>query len=245
MRNVVIFGATSAIAQECARIWAKGGWSITLVGRDESRLSILADDLRVRGATAVDIKKWNFEQIEGFGGFVKEILKSKKTERVLLAHGILGQPEEIKFNSDLVEQLFTINLTSSVVILTEVAAHFANQNSGQMAVITSVAGDRGRQSNYVYGASKAGLSVFTDGLAHRFAATPIQVLNIKPGFVDTPMTVDFKKGALWSQPSTIARIISKCLDSGKRGVIYAPGFWRWIMLVIRNIPNRIFWKTKL
>jgi len=243
MSKVLIFGATSAIAQECARLWVKENCSLVLIGRDESRLNTLAKDLRVRGAKEVDVKIWDFRNLNDITSFVSEL--TKDADRVLLAHGILGQQDQMHSDSRLVEELFNINLTSSVVILNEVAATFAKKNSGQLAVITSVAGDRGRQSNYIYGASKAGLSVYTDGLAHRFANTPVQILNIKPGFVDTPMTADFKKGALWSKPLAIAERISKSLDGGKRGVVYTPGFWRWIMFIIKHVPTKIFWKTKL
>lgn len=243
MSKVLVFGATSAIAQECARIWAKENQSIVLIGRDELRLNTLAKDLRVRGAKDVEVKIWDFNNLNGLSTFVAENLVA--TDRVLLAHGILGQQDRMHADSKLVQNLFDVNLTSSVIILNETAAHFAKNNSGQIAVITSVAGDRGRQSNYIYGASKAGLSVYTDGLAHRFANTSVQVLNIKPGFVDTPMTADFKKGALWSKPAAIAEQISQSLKKGRRGVLYTPGFWRWIMFVIRHVPTKLFWKTKL
>jgi short-subunit dehydrogenase len=141
--------------------------------------------------------------------------------------------------------LLQVNFTSAAAWCQAIAAVFERQRSGALLVIGSVAGDRGRASNYVYGASKAGLGVFVEGVAHRLAGTGSRAVLIKPGFVDTPMTAGVaRKSALWARPETVARVI---VASANRGgpVVYAPWFWRAIMLVVRNVPSTIFHKTRL
>ena len=136
------------------------------------------------------------------------------------------------------------NGLSVIALCTLLGNRFEAQGSGSIAVISSVAGDRGRQSNYVYGAAKGMVTRFLQGLRNRLAKENVQVLTIKPGFVDTPMTAAFKKGALWAQPADVARGILAAIDKGKDEV-YLPGFWRLIMLVIRHIPEFIFKKLSL
>jgi decaprenylphospho-beta-D-erythro-pentofuranosid-2-ulose 2-reductase len=128
--------------------------------------------------------------------------------------------------------------------MTDLANRFEQQGSGALAVISSPAGDRGRASNYVYGAAKAAVTVLAAGLRHRLAAKGVRVLTILPGFVDTPMTASFTKGPLWASPERVAADIERALDKGF-GSVYTPWFWRWIMLIIRHVPERIFIRTKL
>ena len=136
------------------------------------------------------------------------------------------------------------NGTSVVSLMTAAANRFEAQGHGAIAVISSVAGDRGRQSNYVYGSAKALVSAFASGLRQRLAKKGISVTTIKPGFVDTPMTAAFKKGPLWAKPDQVAKDIVVAIDQGKT-VVYTPGFWRLIMLIIKHIPEFIFVKLKL
>ncbi len=125
------------------------------------------------------------------------------------------------------------------------ANHFEQARAGTLVVIGSVAGDRGRQSNYLYGATKAGLAVLVQGLAHRLAPLGASAVLVKPGFVDTAMTAHIpNKGALWSSPEKVAALIRKAADSG-RPIAYAPGYWRFIMMVIKSVPAAIFHRTKL
>ena len=141
-------------------------------------------------------------------------------------------------------QEFQINLVSVVSLLTLLANYFEKQGKGCIAVISSVAGDRGRQSNYIYGAAKGGLTIFLQGLRNRLSKAGVCVLTIKPGFVITPMTENFKKGFLWAQPQQVAKAIVSAIRR-RKNVIYVPWFWRWIMLVIRNIPENVFKRMSL
>ena len=136
------------------------------------------------------------------------------------------------------------NGTSVVSLMTLAGEQFAQQKAGTIAVISSVAGDRGRQSNYVYGSAKALVSAFASGQRQRLRKLGVNVMTIKPGFVDTPMTASFKKGALWAKPDQVARDILAGVDKG-RSVVYTPGFWRFIMLIIKHIPEFVFVKIAL
>jgi len=245
MKKILIIGATSAIAQEVAKIYALEQCLFYLLGRNEDKLHIVADDLRARGAQAVELlardlgdTSTHAELIERAQAFLQGI------DVVLIAYGSL--PDQAACETD-VEQMLTelnTNFISVTALLMRLANELEKQGSGVLAVISSVAGDRGRQSNYVYGAAKGGLSVFLQGLRNRLASKGVHVLTIKPGFVDTPMTADFKKGLLWVSAETVAQGIVRAI-SKKRNTVYLPGFWRAIMLVIKLIPEPVFKRMKL
>jgi len=129
-------------------------------------------------------------------------------------------------------------------LLTHLANYFETQKAGTLAVISSVAGERGRQSNYVYGAAKGAVSIFLQGLRQRLDKSGVHVLTIKPGFVDTPMTKELKKGLLWADPQAVAKLIHKGV-AAKKSIIYTPGYWALIMAVIKAIPERLFKKIAL
>jgi len=228
-----------------AKIYAAQKCRLYLVGRNEENLHIVADDLRVRGAEAVEVLALDLtdsathrELIEHAENFLQGI------DIVLVAYGSL--PDQSACEADPVHALreLNINFVSVVALLTQLANDMEKRGSGTLAVISSVAGDRGRQSNYVYGAAKGGLSIFLQGLRNRLASKGVQVLTIKPGFVDTPMTTDFKKGLLWVSAETVARGIVRAIDK-QRDIVYLPWFWWGIMLVIKSIPERVFKKMKL
>ena len=164
---------------------------------------------------------------------------------VLLAYGILGDQSRLERDPIEATDLLRTNFVSSAAWCLAAADHFERQHSGALVVIGSVAGDRGRASNYIYGASKAGLATLVQGLAHRLAKSGARAVLIKPGFVDTPMTAHIaKKGALWAQPEALGQAIVKAADKGGP-VAYAPFYWRGIMTVIRSVPAPIFHRTKL
>lgn len=258
MKNVIIFGACSAIAQATARLMAKRRWQLTLIDRDEERLKIVADDLRVLGAHVIATHSLDLTNIgrheELLNTINDEIARNASSENknatgtvFLIAYGTLGDQKIGEKDFAAAKQELDINFMSVVSLLTRIAntlERSAVTNTATIAVISSVAGDRGRQSNYIYGTAKGALTIFLQGLRHRLARSGVHVLTIKPGFVDTPMTKDFKKNLLWVQPEVIARGIMKAIDT-KKHVVYLPWFWRYIMLVIRLIPERIFQKTKL
>jgi short-subunit dehydrogenase len=248
MQRIFILGATSAIATACARRWVSEGANLFVVGRDPAKLDALIADLRVRatqdqrieGAQAdldvIDRHEDLFHEAEvALGGL----------DVVLIAHGTL--PDQTACQQSVALTLSEIHTNAlSVIALASLAANrFEQQGAGALAVISSVAGDRGRQSNYVYGASKGMVSLYLQGLRNRLARRRVSVTTIKPGFVDTPMTAGFeKKGLLWAQPETIAKGIVRAIADG-RDEAYLPGFWRLIMLVIRHIPESIFKRMSL
>ena len=163
---------------------------------------------------------------------------------VLIAHGTLSNQKrcELSVHETLVE--IQTNALSTISLLTIIANRFEAKKSGTICIISSVAGDRGRASNYVYGSAKAMLTAFTSGLRQRLYKANVSVVTIKPGFVDTPMTSEFKKGFLWAKPSMVAVLIVKAIESNKTEV-YVPTFWRSIILIVKLIPNTIFARIKL
>ncbi len=245
MKKIIIIGATSAIAEATARIWAQRGDQMFLVSRNQDRLNLIAKDLKVRGAYEINsycMDANNFDQHvpmleEAFG-----ILGS--IDIVLIAHGTLSNQKDCEQSVELTMQEITTNALSVIALLTHLANLFEKQGSGTIAVISSVAGDRGRASNYVYGSSKSMVSAFTSGLRQRLFKSGVSVVTIKPGFVDTPMTADFKKGLLWAKPEKIAKEIVVACDK-KNGEVYVPSFWWGVMKIINLIPGELFKKIKL
>jgi hypothetical protein len=151
----------------------------------------------------------------------------------------LSDQAACEISADLLREEFTINALSVMTLCLPLAQHFASQRRGVIAVISSVAGDRGRQSNFVYGSAKAAVTAFLSGLGQRMQRSGVKVVVIKPGFVSTPMTAAFKKGALWATPTHVARDIRRAMDKGTP-VLYTPWFWRPIMFIVRSVPETIF-----
>ena len=240
MRNIMIFGATSAIAEATARRFAERGDKLYLFARNRERLTRIADDLKLRGAHTAEFAVWDASDNSNDGPLLDhafEILG--EVDIVLIAHGTLPDQKACERDVGATLREININAISTIALLTLVANRLEGQGKGSIAVISSVAGDRGRQSNYVYGAAKRMVSTFLQGLRNRLYKSGVNVLDIKPGFVDTPMTADFKKGLLWAKPERVAGDIVKAIDAGK-SEIYTPFFWRWIMLIIKSIPENIF-----
>lgn len=246
MQRVVIIGATSVIAHAAARLWATQGAALFLVGRNAERLEANAADLRVRGAASVAMHAMDATDDAAHAPMLAAaVVALGGVDIALIAHGTL--PDQRECETDLARLRAEIETNGvSVCLLSQLFAnHFAAQGAGTLAVIGSVAGARGRQSNYAYGAAKGLVARFTEGLRNRVAKAGVQVLLVKPGFVDTPMTAEFeKKGLLWAQPEAIAAGIMRAIVA-KRDVVYLPWFWRWIMLIIRHIPERIFKRLSL
>jgi len=245
MRRVLILGAGSAIAEHTARLFASRGDRLLLVARNAQRLKTIADDLRVRGAEDCDYRVAELADASQHAELLREAsAQLGGLDIVLIAYGTLGdqQAGEADFNFALSE--LQNNCLSVLSLLTLLANQLQQQGHGCLAVISSVAGDRGRQSNYIYGTAKGALSIFLQGLRNRLYKSGVQVLTIKPGFVDTPMTKDFEKGVLWVKPEVIARGILKAVDR-RRDVVYVPFFWRYIMLIIKSIPESVFKRLSL
>ena len=247
MSDVLIIGAASAIAQDVARIYAAEGGRLFLVARDAARLDSIADDLRVRGALQVDTLAVDMLDHDRHPEILEAAFDAlPDLETVLVAHGVLPDQEACQQSVDQSLQSIDVNFTSVVSLLTPLANRMEERKRGTIAVISSVAGDRGRQSNYVYGSAKSGLDAFLQGLRNRLSKSDVHVCTIKPGFVATPMTahIDGREGPLWASPEQVAEGIVKAIDKQKN-VVYLPAFWALIMLIIRNIPEFIFKKLSL
>ena len=244
--RIIILGALSAIAEATARRFAENGAALVLVARDEARLKELAADLMVRGATAAHIAVCDLAAEPDPGA--KMLAWTDQLgglSAVLIAYGVLGDQAAAEKDLAVTQQQITVNFASAALWAQATATILEQQRSGTLLVIGSVAGDRGRASNYVYGAAKAGLVAFTQGIAHRLAKVGARAVTIKPGFVDTPMTAGLAKGGpLWASPAQVADVIVKAAEKGGP-VAYAPWFWRFIMLIIRAVPAFVFHKTKL
>lgn len=241
----LILGATSAIARATARELAAGGHALTLAGRDLAELQRDAADLRLRYGVAVFVTPFDAEDFTHHGDFLTQVVaQGGGLEGVVLAFGYLG--EQSRAAEELSETLAILqrNYVGAVSILNRCAAYLAEQGTGNIIAISSVAGDRGRQSNYIYGSAKGGLSVYLQGLRNAMFHRGVHVMTVKPGFVDTAMTYGMPGLFLVASPQAVAQKILQALGK-KRNEIYVPWFWRWIMLIIRHVPESIFKRLKM
>jgi decaprenylphospho-beta-D-erythro-pentofuranosid-2-ulose 2-reductase len=245
VRRVLIVGATSAIAEATARRLAADGDALFLAARNAEHLQAIADDLRVRGATQCETAVFEATDYAAHA----DLIEAAQTalgglDTLLIAHGTLPDQKACEASFETTRRAIEVNALSVISILTHAANLFERERQGTIAVISSVAGDRGRQSNYVYGSAKAAVTTFLQGLRNRLHPAGVQVLTVKPGFVDTPMTSAFAKGPLWASPEQVARGIHRAIQK-RKDVVYLPGFWRLIMRVIREIPEAVFKRLSL
>lgn len=247
--RVIILGATSAIAEATARLYASEKACLLLAGRNADRLRAISVDLLARGANSAPIEALDLSQT---GVAVPTLERMIATlggvDHILLFYGVLGDQGRAEADPNHASEILNVNFTSAAQWCLAAAAKLEAQGRGSLVVIGSVAGDRGRQSNYVYGAAKAGLATLVQGIAHRLALRSpksARAVLVKPGFVDSPMTAGSKKGGpLWAKPEGIAAIVRKAADRGGP-IVYAPWFWRFILLGIRLVPAAIFHKVPL
>lgn len=245
MRKILIVGATSAIAEATARLWAQNGDQLFLVARHPEKLAGIANDLQVRGASKVETYTLDANHIQQHENMLDDAEQALDgLDTVLIAHGSLSDQAACQQSVESTLQEITTNALSTIALLTLIANRFEQRKNGCIAVISSVAGDRGRQSNYVYGSAKAMVTTFASGLRQRLQKSGVSVLTIKPGFVDTPMTANFKKGPLWATPEKVANDIVRACQR-KTDVLYTPWFWYGIMTIIKSIPESIFKKTAI
>jgi decaprenylphospho-beta-D-erythro-pentofuranosid-2-ulose 2-reductase len=240
VKKILIIGATSAIAEATARIWAQRGDELFLVARNQERLNVITEDLKVRGSSGVHsycMDANNFEEHLPMINTAYDVLCN--IDIVLIAHGTLSNQKECEHSVELTMQEIKTNTLSVIALLTDLANRFEAKGSGTITVISSVAGDRGRASNYVYGSAKAMVTAFASGLRQRLHKSNVTVITIKPGFVNTPMTAEFKNGLLLVKPATVAAKIVKAIDE-KKSEVYVPAFWWTVMAVIKTIPNKMF-----
>lgn len=245
MTNVLILGATSAIAHETAKCFARDGANLFLVARDAYKLTTIADDLKVRGAKRVDTYLLDFTELEQQQTMFDMARTTLGTvDMLLIAHGTLGNQARCEQSVTETLQELNNNAVSVIALLTIAANYFEQQQHGCIAVITSVAGDRGRPSNYVYGTAKAAVNAFLQGLRARLHRAGVAVVTVKPGFVDTPMTASLKKNLLFASARSVGEGTYQAMQR-RRDVVYLPWFWQPIMLIVRSLPERVFKRLSL
>lgn len=245
-KRIALIGATSSIAEHCARIWAQqDSVELILIGRDQKKLDIVCADLLVRSPkTKIETLVADFIDPIAISKTVDWLFSSGPIDIVLIAHGALPPQEDCQNNLIINFSALEINGISPVLYAEAVARHMAYLNQGSIAIIGSVAGDRGRKSNYVYGAAKGLVTRYAQGLQHRFAGTNIHVTLIKPGPTNTPMTAKMKGSEKFASPEDVAKTITAGITA-KKTVIYSPAKWQPIMMVIRHLPNFIFNKMNI
>jgi short-subunit dehydrogenase len=246
-KRIVVVGATSAMAEHCARLWlAKQPVDLTLVGRDAQRVERVAADLKVRSPQSeIRIVQADFFNPGAISATVENIFQSGNVDIVLIAHGSLSSQTDCQEDLEACCKTLEVNGVSPVLYAEAFAKQMERSNQGTIAIIGSVAGDRGRKSNYIYGAAKGLVTRYAQGLQHRFEGTGVKVVLIKPGPTDTPMTAHLKaSGSKLASVEGVVKLIVDGVESG-RLVVYAPGIWRAIMLVLMHIPNKIFNKMDI
>jgi len=244
--RVAIFGATSGIATAVARRLAADGARLVLIGRDPEHLMAAAADMKIRGAAEVAQLTADFTTLAALPGVAAGAWNMfGGLDAALIAYGSLPRQDAVEYDPQALAGVILLNLTSPAVLCLELAGRFERSRSGVIAVITSVAGDRGRQSNYAYGTAKGGLQRFLEGLRHRLYGSGVQVLDIRPGFVATRMTEHLPQaGPLWVGPDRVAADIARAIRQ-RRAVLYTPWFWRYILAIVRALPRSAFHRTSL
>jgi decaprenylphospho-beta-D-erythro-pentofuranosid-2-ulose 2-reductase len=245
-QTIVVLGATSAIAQAYARRRAAGGNKFVLLGRREDRLAAVAADLIARGAASAEPVVMDLSAADEIERAVETIYtRFGPPQEIVVAYGTLGEQAALERDLAAARAALNVNFTSAALWLLAFLKRHDPANPLSCVVIGSVAGDRGRRTNFIYGAAKGGLDIFVQGLAHAYAGTAVRFLLVKPGFVDTPMTAAFVKGGpLWSTPERVAADIERAVRRGAR-VVYTPWFWWPIMAVMRRLPWIVFRRLKI
>ena len=243
--NILIIGATSAIARSISRLYAVENATIFLLARDEERLREATVDLKLRGANAVKALVYDAENTDDHSAVINSAMEFLGSIDVaLICHGKLPNQEECQADYVKTKAVITVNGLSVISLCIEIVEKLRERKKGTLAVITSVAGERGRQPNFLYGSAKSMVSTYLQGLRGSVLNDNIHIVDIRPGLVDSPMTARLKKGLLWSSPESIAPSIVKGIGK-KKHIIYAPFYWRLIMLVVHMIPEIIFKRIKI
>jgi len=244
-KRILVLGATSGIAEACCKLWAARGESLYLVARNPDRLAAVAAEMRVLGASYVDFTTADLDNTASHPELLARAINSLAgLDVAYLALGVLGDQHKAERSFDEAAHILHTNFIAPASLLTWLANYCAQRHAGTLAVLSSVAGDRGRKSNYVYGSSKAGLSAFLAGLRNRIDREGVRVITIKPGPVKTAMTQAMKGNAKFADVNKVAATIVKAIDKGQ-DELYVPGIWRIIMGVIKIIPERVFKKLNL
>ena len=241
MKRIVILGATSGIAQEVQRRLANRGCELLLVARSPERLAHLQADLSLRGATTVITYAADLESVQQHAGIFDFARRQfPDFDTVLLAYGSMHDQKDAEISVDVLLKELQVNFVSATAILSLFAADLERRRTGCLAAITSVAGDRGRRSNYIYGSAKGALSLFLQGLRSRLHRSGVRVITIKPGPAQTPMTDHLPNYARFADPERVARDIVRALEQRSPDILYTPKIWRYVMTAVRQIPETIF-----
>ena len=243
MSYILIIGAKSDIAKAIAREYAKHGYDLYLAARNSDELKEFADDISVRTQRMVKLVELDILEYKSHKNFYRNL--EDKPLGVISAIGYLGEQEKAQADFTEAQQIMDTNYTGVVSLFNIIADDFEKRKNGFIVGISSVAGDRGRKSNYIYGSAKAALSTYLSGLRHRLYDARVHVLTVKPGFVATKMTkgMDLPE-KLTAQPEVVAEDIYKAQKKGKN-TLYTKWIWKWVMLIIKNIPEHVFKKTSL
>jgi short-subunit dehydrogenase len=241
MQKIMIFGASSAIAEETARIFATKNKDLVLVARSNEKLEVMKADLSIRGAKSVNCICLDATDFKSYD----QLFEGELPDSLLICHGSLTDEDKARTDANYLSREVEVNLTSYLAAINLfVGKVLESGKKVNIAAIGSVAGDRSRQSNYLYGTCKNAVAFFLEGVQHKLHANGSKVTIIKPGFTDTPMTAHLEQGPLFVKPQVVAKDIAKALEKGTRS-IYTPWFWKYIMLIIRMVPKFVFYKTKL
>ena len=243
--KVACVGATRGMGRALARRMAEQGAGLFLLGRDPAELQASARDLEVRGARGpVGTAVLDLARPSAFAGALDEADRALgRFETLVVTGGLFARQQDLVTDARRLEQLLHVNFTGTVVLCQAVAERLAARGGGTICAFSSVAGDRARRSNYLYGASKAGLSAFLEGLGHAYADRGVRVVCVKPGFVKTGMTAGLPVPPFAGEPDAVARIVLSAIERG-RPMVYAPPAWRWIMLTIRALPRSLMRRVR-
>jgi len=233
-KRVLIIGATSSLAEAICHTLAREGHSLILAARDEDEVTLLANDLTTRYATSCTILVTDFLDAD----FTTELLMERAGEfdHIIIATGMMGSSDPMSLAN--IAYTIHINYTLPAQIATLAAQRLSAKKDGCVVIISSVAGDRGRQSNFAYGSAKAALSTFASGLRNYFCKKGVHIMTVKPGFIDTPMTWGMQSPLIASRDYVADKIVAAMHK--RKNIVYVPFFWRYIMLIITHIPEMIF-----
>lgn len=242
-QTLLVLGARSDMGLAVAEKFASQGFNIQLAARRAVELQQTAKDLQIKSQQQVSLHEFDVLNYTSHDQFIDSLPVLPNI--VLCVVGLLGEQKQAEQDWNQAEQIIASNYTGPVSILNRIAERFDHRHSGCIIGVSSVAGDRGRQSNYLYGSAKAGFTAYLSGLRNRLFQSGVQVITVKPGFVNTSMTaaMDLPK-LLTAQPEQVADQVYDALMS-KKHIVYSHWYWRWIMLIIKLIPERIFIKLTL
>jgi short-subunit dehydrogenase len=245
MKRILVLGGYSGIAQKVEEKWARQGASLYLVGRSQAKLEVVRNHLLVLGAKEVYIESADLNNLNAHKSILQRAVASLNgLDLLFVCYGILPDQKMLEEEPEKIVENYNTNAISVIHFVTTSVNYFESRNAGTIAVVTSVAGERGRKSNYFYGSAKACVDIYLEGLRHRLFHSGVKVITIKPGVVDTPMTKELGKKILIASPERVAEDIIRGIENGKH-IIYTPWYWKYILGVIKLLPERIFSKLEI